>query len=57
MWNLAWPLALPVPALLFGLLYMWWRTHPRRPADTVDSVAEYQRFRDALQSAEHRRVG
>ena len=56
MGNLAWALTLPVASVVIGMLWVWWRTHPRPPADTADSMAEYQRFRQALESAEKRSV-
>ena len=48
MWVLAWTLTGPVVAIVLAMVWIWWRTHPRRPADTTHSVAEYQRFRSAL---------
>ncbi|HVA59417.1 MAG TPA: hypothetical protein VNG13_02635 [Mycobacteriales bacterium] len=53
---LAWTLTLPVVFVALALLFVWWRGRPRRPAKAVDSVAEYQRFRQALETAERREV-
>jgi cytochrome c-type biogenesis protein CcmH/NrfF len=55
MWVLAWTLTGPVVAVVLAMVWMWWRTRPRRPADTAESVAEYERFRAALAGEEHRR--
>jgi cytochrome c-type biogenesis protein CcmH/NrfF len=54
MWILAWTLTGPVVAILLATLWIWWRTRPRRPADTSESMAEYQKFRSALAEAEAR---
>ena len=51
---LVWTLSLPVASVLLALVWVWWRTRPPGPIDTIDSVAEYQKFRSALAAAEER---
>lgn len=47
-------LAPPVASVLLAATWVWWRGRPPRPADASESVARYQQFRAALESAEQR---
>ena len=44
---LVWLLPVPV-ATLSAVAWAAWRARPRGPADPRDSVADYERFRQAL---------
>jgi hypothetical protein len=45
--SLAW-LAIPLVALLLGVLWAVWTARPRPRADTHETVEEHARFRAAL---------
>jgi hypothetical protein len=53
---LAW-LAIPVAATLVAIGWVTWTGRSRRPADAHDSVARYERFRQAIEGPPHRVEG
>lgn len=48
--NIAW-LGIPVLAVLFATVWSHWSARPRGPQDAADSVAAYERFRNAMGAA------
>jgi hypothetical protein len=50
---LAWTLGLPTVATAMAIVWVHWATRPRGPIETRESVAQHERFKAALASAEH----
>jgi hypothetical protein len=49
---LAWTLGLPTVATAMAILWVHWATRPRGPMETRESVAQHEKFKAALASAE-----
>jgi hypothetical protein len=45
---LVWTLGFPTVATLFAIAWVVWSSRPRGPAETHDSVAAHERFKQAL---------
>ena len=49
---LAWTLGLPTVATAMAILWVHWATRPRGPVEPRESVAQHERFKAALASAD-----
>lgn len=49
---LAWTLGLPTVATAMAILWVHWATRPRGPVEARESVAQHEKFKAALASAE-----
>ena len=49
---LAWTLGLPTVATAMAIAWVHWATRPRGPMETRESVAQHEKFKAALMSAE-----
>lgn len=49
---LAWTLGLPTVATALAILWVHWANRPRGPVEAHESVAQHERFKAALASAE-----
>lgn len=45
---LVWTLGLPTVATLLAIAWVSWSTRPRGPAETHESVAAHERFKNAM---------
>jgi len=45
---LAWTLGLPIVMTTLAIGWVHWATRPRGPAETHESVAAHERFKEAL---------
>jgi hypothetical protein len=52
-----WWLAIPVVATLLAVGWVGWSSRDRPPADMHDTVAEYERFKAAIEGRPARRRG
>jgi hypothetical protein len=49
---LAWTLGLPTVATAMAILWVHWATRPRGPIEARESVAQHEKFKAAMASAE-----
>ena len=49
---LAWTLGLPTVATAMAIFWVHWAARPRGPMEARESVAEHEKFKAALASAE-----
>jgi hypothetical protein len=49
---LAWTLGLPTVATAMAILWVHWAARPRGPMETRESVAQHEKFKSALASAD-----
>ena len=49
---LAWTLGLPTVATAMAIGWVHWATRPRGPMETRESVAQHEKFKAALASAD-----
>jgi hypothetical protein len=49
---LAWTLGLPTVATAMAIAWVHWATRPRGPMETRESVAQHEKFKAALASAD-----
>lgn len=49
---LAWTLGLPTVATVMAIFWVHWAARPRGPVEARESVAQHERFKAALASAE-----
>ena len=49
---LAWTLGLPTVATAMAIVWVHWATRPRGPVEARESVAQHEKFKAALASAE-----
>jgi len=49
---LAWTLGLPTVATIMAIFWVHWAARPRGPVEARDSVAQHERFKAALASAD-----